>query len=555
MSTNPSATRMTPGALAVMFVLGLITPPPGSAESATPQTYGPADSARLKAKTAAAAAPSKVASPTSVEPARGAANTDAGVGKTPAEDKKGTTPPEYKRPNRWGLTAGGSQRKDWVTGKYRWDLHEHINAKKMLGMPEWLNGMLEQRTRYETFDVPWQRNQNGGQHQIPLQTVLWLEANYGGFRAGFEFWDARQFGAEPTYTLNTTMVNVADFTQIYAAYAARNLFDSGLGFEAMGGRQTMEFGSRRLVARNVFRNTTNAFTGLKMRLREEHGDWQVSAFATVPVVRLPEQKDKLLNNDWAWDQEQKDTVFTGFFAETQMLPWDIRAELYLYYLDEDPSSARNRQLYTPGFRLFRQPKKGEFDFEGESVAQTGRSRENATARDLNHEAYFQHIQVGYTFDLPWDPRIVAQYDYATGGKNTSGTTTHSFDTLYGARRFEYGPTGIWGPFSRNNINSPGARLFLVPYRDVTSFLAYRAWWMADPKALWQPANLIDPTGRSGDFMGHTVELAIRWDAHDNVSLEGGWNYLIKGNFARNAPGAPTNHDNVNYFYAQTELRF
>ncbi|MGY6214835.1 alginate export family protein [Methylolobus aquaticus] len=487
--------------------------------------------------------------------AKDSQTTDPGVGKTPAEDKKGTTPPEYKRPNRWGLTAGGSQRKDWVTGKNRWDLHEHYNAKKMLGMPEWLNGMLEQRTRYETFDVPWQRGQTGGQHQIPLQTVLWLEANYAGFRAGFEFWDARQFGAEPTYTLNNTMVNVADFTQIYGAYATQNLAETGLGFEAIAGRQTMEFGSRRLVARNVFRNTTNAFTGLKLRVREGEGAWQIYPFAMVPVVRLPEDKAQLLNNDWAWDQEQEGTVFTGFFADTQALPWDIRGELYLYYLDEDERSARNRQLFTPGFRVFRNAKKGEFDFEGESIAQTGTSRVNALSRQLDHEAYMQHIQFGYTFDLPWDPRFVLQYDYASAGTNRSGTTTNSFDTLYGARRWEYGPTGIWGPFARNNINAPGARLFVVPHRDVTSFLAYRAWWMADSKALWQPANLIDPTGRSGDFMGQTVEFAIRWDAHDNISLEGGWNCLIKGDFARNAPGAPTNHDNVNYFYAQTELRF
>jgi hypothetical protein len=60
----------------------------------------------------------------------------------------------------------------------------------------------------------------GGQHQIQLQTVLWLEANFAGFRARFEFWDAQQVGAEPTYTLNNTMVNVADFTQMYGAYAS-----------------------------------------------------------------------------------------------------------------------------------------------------------------------------------------------------------------------------------------------------------------------------------------------------------------------------------------------
>jgi hypothetical protein len=79
--------------------------------------------------------------------------------------------------------------------------------------------------------------------------------------------------------------------------------------------------------------------------------------------------------------------------------------------------------------------------------------------------------------------------------------------------------------------------------------------MADSKALWQPANLIDPTGRAGDFMGHTVEFSVRWDPRYNVSMEAGWNYLIKGDFARNAPDAPANHDNVNYFYVQTELRF
>lgn len=516
------------------------TTPSGSSGSASTRTEGTNGS--------------KGTTKVSTIPKQGGNPADSGDAPTPAKDKRGRTPPEYRRPNRWGLTAGGSQRKDWVTGKNRWDLHEHINARKLLNMPEWLNGTLEQRTRYETFDVPWQKGQTGGQHQIPLQTVLWLEANFAGFRAGFEFWDARQFGAEPTYTLNNTMVNVADFTQIYGAYATQNVADTGLGFEAIAGRQTLEFGSRRLVARNVFRNTTNSFTGLKLRLREGEGAWQLSTFATMPVVRLPEDKAQLLNNDWAWDQEQEGTVFTGIFGETQALPLGIKGELYLYYLSESPDSAKNRQLFTPGFRVFRAPTKGEFDFEGESIAQVGRSRANATSAQLDHEAFMEHIQVGYTFDLPWDPRFVMQYDYATGGTNASGTTTNSFDTLYGARRFEYGPTGIWGPFARNNINTPGTRLFLVPHRDVTGFLAYRAWWMADSKALWQPANLIDPTGKAGDFMGHTVEVAIRWDAHDNIALEGGWQYLIKGNFARNAPGAPANHDNSNYFYIQSELR-
>lgn len=485
---------------------------------------------------------------------KGGAQANAEVATTPAKDRKGVTPPEYKRPNRWGLTAGGSQRKDWLTGKNRFELHEHINAHKLLDMPEWLEGSLEQRTRYETFDTPWQKDQTGGQHQIPLQTVLWLEAHKNGYRAGFEFWDARQFGAKPEYTLNNTMVNAANFPQMYAAWSTQNLADSHLGFEARGGRYTLDLGSRRLVARNVYRNTTNSFTGVHFRLRDGEGAWQVQAFANQPVLRLPEDKEQLLNNDWAWDQEQEGSVFTGAEAEADWLPWGIHNELYLFYLGESENSALNRRLFTPGLRLYRSPKKGEFDFEGETIGQTGSARPSKTAtqsRDV--EAYFEHIQAGYTFDLPWDPRILLQYDYATGGQ--TGQTSNSFDTLYGARRWEYGPTGIFGAFSRNNINSPGTRLFVIPHRDVTAFLAYRAWWMADAKAPWAPANLVDPTGKSGDFIGQTVEFSAHWDAHDNIALEAGWTALIKGDFAKNAPGAPADHGNVNYFYVQSEIRF
>ena len=473
---------------------------------------------------------------------------------SPNPDPKGATPPEYKRPNRWGLTAGGSQRHDWLTGKNRFELHDHINARKVLGMPEWLDGSLEQRTRYESFDTPWQKGQSGGQDQIPLQTVLWLEGHFDGYRAGFEFWDARQFGAEPNWPMNNTMVNVGNFAQLYGAWSTTRLADSSLGLEAKAGRMTLDLGSRRLIARNIYRNTTNAFTGLQLRLRDPETRWQIQVFANQPVQRLPTDKSQLQNNDWDWDQELPGSVFTGAIADTEALPWAIRGELYLYYLSENEDSTLNRELYTPGLRLYRQPVKGEFDFEAETVGQTGAARPSKTAKSrMDVQAFYEHIQAGYTFDLPWDPRILFQYDYATGGRQ--GDSSRSFDTLFGARRWEYGPTGIFGPFSRNNINSPGARFFVIPHRDLTAFLAYRAWWMADARAPWQPADLWDPTGKAGDFMGQTVEFATRWDPHDNIALEAGWTTLIKGDFARNAPGAPIDHANVNYFYVQSEIRF
>lgn len=489
-------------------------------------------------------------------------NTKDKVGKTPSQDKKGAIIPEY-RPRRWSLTAGGSQRKDWLLPKERFDWPSEFNAKHSLGLPVWLNGSLEFRSRYEYLAVPFVKGQSGSQYQVPLQTVLWLEAQNKGFRAGFEFWDARQFGANAGSTINNTMVDVADFSQIYGAWSTLDLGGSGLGFEVKGGRQTLDLGSRRLVARNAFRNTTNSFQGLLLRLRDGAHGWQLQAFASQPVVRLPDQKPLLIDNDWAWDQGQDGTVFVGVFGELSPLPFDVLGELYLYFLGEDSTTALNRRLFTPGFRLYRQAKKGEWDFEAETVGQTGSRLDTAYGgssskgrkAEMSVEAYFGHMQIGYTFDLPWDPRLVLQYDYASAGTNAAGTVSNSFDTLYGARRWEYGPTGIFGPFARNNINAPGTRLFVVPHRDLAAFVAYRAWWMADRKAPWLPANLVDPSGKAGDFMGQTVEVSVRWDAHENIALEAGWADLIKGGFARNAPGAPADHHDSNYFYVQSQLRF
>ena len=482
---------------------------------------------------------------------------------TPEQDPKGKTPPEYKRPSRWGLTAGASQRFDWLTGKDRFRLDEKINAKTLLDMPEWLEGSLEHRTRYESYGTPWRRNQSTGEEQIPLQTVLWMEAHKGGYRAGFEFWNAVQSGAQPGWWVNNTMVNPANFTQLYAAWTRHDIASSGLDFEAKAGRMTLDLGSRRLVARNNFRNTTNAFTGVQFRLRDEASKWHLLAFANQPIERLPTGNQALVNNDWAWDKEQAGSVFAGAMLDTWALPWSMNAELYLYYLKSEQTNQGqqlilDRELVTPGLRVHRAAKKGEFDFEGELAGQTGQANAdiqvNGKTRKklMDAESFFGHMQVGYTFDLPFDPRLLLQYDYASGGND--GQTTHSFDTLFGARRWEYGPTGIFGPFGRNNISSPGARVFLVPHRDLTSFVAYRAYWMADATAPWAIAQLWDPTGRSGNFLGQTVEFALRWDPHDNLAFEIGWETLIKGAFARHAPDAPLDHSNVNYFFLQSEIR-
>ncbi|WP_305324465.1 alginate export family protein [Methylicorpusculum sp.] len=434
-----------------------------------------------------------------------------------------------------------------------WNLHDTLK------LPQWLSLSLEQRTRYEVLGGQFQANAKGGDQQIPLATCLSLEASFNDFRLGAEFMDSRQFGSDSGSTLNNTHANQSDFLQAYLAWAQTNFLDSGIGTEVILGRQTLNLGSRRLVARNVFRNTINAFTGARFRF-QDNGKWQFNGFVTLPVGRYPNEKQELLDSKHEWDTELYKTWFSGGFLEIYDIVWKINAELFLYHLSEDDQNendTRNRRLFTPGMRWYRKPAKGEIDFQVETAGQLGTIRATTEADDtknLDHQAWFQHLSLGYTLELPWSPRFVLQYDYASGESNPNDDKNERFDTLFGARRFEYSPTGIYGAIARSNINSPGTRLIIAPRDNVEAFISHRLIWLAESRDTWTASALRDRSGASGDFLGHQIELSTRWNVNSSFNLETGWTHLFKGDFARDAPNAPDEED-VDYFYVQSLFRF
>lgn len=471
-------------------------------------------------------------------------------GEVCAEEK-----PSYTKPP---FSVFESQMSDALlgSGKYEkpvWNLHDFLR------LPNWLTVSLEQRTRYETIDGSFKAGGKGGDQQIPLQTDVFIEARFNPVRLGVEFLDARQFASDQGTGVNNTMVNEADFIQGYLAWADQNLLYSGLGAEVIAGRQTLNFGSRRLVARNAMRNTINSFDGVRLRLLD-YNHWQFNAFVSMPVNRLPSDATKILDGVQEFDETDYKTWFSGGFLEVYDLAWGINGELYLYHLDEgdrDRSPTRNRRYFTPGARFYIKPGKGKFDFQFETIGQFGTVRATTAIGDtknLDHEAWYEHFDTGYTFDAPWSPRVALEYDYASGDKDPNDNKDGRFDTLYGARRFEFGPTGIYGAFARSNINSPGYRIGIAPRQDVQAFLSHRLYWLAEAKDTWTTSGLRDKTGNTGDYIGHQLELSARWDFNSSLNFETGWAHLFKGKFAETAPNAPEAKD-VDYFYVQSMLRF
>ena len=435
---------------------------------------------------------------------------------------------------------------------------DNWSVQKQLKLPDWLTLKIDHRTRYEGYSNAFKAGKSGGDQVIALRTRVFIGLKYDNLQIGAEFIDSRITLDGSNTPINTSLINQTDLLQAYLAWQSSDFLNSSLNFSVKAGRQTMDFGSRRLIARNRFRNTINNFTGFDTTLSQ--GGWQWRNFVVLPVSRLPNDKASLLAERTEFDQEDFERIFTGTFLSVKNLPLGSKGELYLYYLSEDDTKetrTKNRKLFTPGFRWVKAAKPNQFDFEMEAVLQTGSSHASSAGTDvqrLNHFAYFGHMALGYSFDAPWKPQLMFQYDYASGDKDPTDNKNNRFETLYGARRFEFGPTSIWGAFARANINSPGIRLKFKPHKSITGFLAHRAYWLSENKDSWVGAGIRDKTGNSGSYIGQQMEIRLRWQAiPKTLQFESGWAHLFKGSFAKNAPNAPSNKNDADYFYFQTSI--
>jgi hypothetical protein len=222
--------------------------------------------------------------------------------------------------------------------------------------------------------------------------------------------------------------------------------------------------------------------------------------------------------------------------------------------DDDDVPTADRDFLTPGFRILRAPAPQAIDFEFEAAYQHGTSRLTPLPSDdvdLRHRAFFVHAAVGYSFTGRWSPRLRFMYDYASGDRDPFDDANGRFNTLYGARRFEFGPTGIYGALGRSNLNSPALRLDVHPRRDLHWAAAYRPAWLAEARDFWTTTLLRDPTGSSGTFLGHQIEGAARWwILPGNLALEAGFAYLRLGEFPKQVPGGNPDGGNPTYGYVQ-----
>ncbi|MCA9577320.1 MAG: alginate export family protein, partial [Myxococcales bacterium] len=427
-----------------------------------------------------------------------------------------------------------------------------FRAREALHAPDWLWFGLDLRLRFEHLTHDFRAAAMGDARALSLRTLLALELRFEPLVVGVELQDSRAYATTETL-LNTTVVDPLELLRAYAGLRFGDVLADGDRLTITAGRMTLDLGSRRLLARNDFRNTINAFTGVDLQWTRAQRD-SARLFAVVPVRRRPSDAASLHANDAAIDHENLNAWLWGAFYATAPLRGQLRVESYALGLFESDSIAApssDRRLVTVGVRVLRPPAEGEVDGQLEVMAQLGRSRASAAAtdtRDLRHRAGALHATLGYRAARRGSPRVALQYDFASGDRDPLDGRNGRFDPLFGARRFDFGPTGLYGPLARSNVHAPGARLELTAAH-VEVMAGYRAFALASARDAWTAAGIRDPSGASGRFVGHLLELRTRVSAlPGNLVLELGGACLLRGEFSERAPDAPTR--DAAYVYTQ-----
>lgn len=416
---------------------------------------------------------------------------------------------------------------------------------KTYGIPgtedlSWLEFGLEQRTRFENRNEDYRYGLRDT-HQFLLRSDMYIGIRdiLDPLRFGLELQDSRQY--QGSFPENASDVDEFDVLQAFMELYFKDAIgpDRPLIFRA--GRMSLDLANRRLVARNGFRNTTNAFDGFRLTLGQKSNDWQMDILAAMPVERLLQQPDRPDEERWLY-------AWVGTWRGWSEI---ITIETYYIVLDEDrkPIAALDREIHNIGVHGFGPIGESGFDYDFDFTWQFGNDNSAAPGLDRTRRAFAAHAELGYSFDLPWKPRLSAYCNYASGDRDPRPRDhlNERFDSLYGDS-FGYGIMNIQ---RLENMINPNIRLSLAPHDKVEFNGFYRWYFVASDSDRSSWAGRVDPTGRSGDYVGSAVDLVMKYKVCPNFNVEMGYSHFTPGNFIERTGDS----ENSDFFYVQTTLQF
>jgi len=411
------------------------------------------------------------------------------------------------------------------------------------------------RLRYEVFERPFPAGRTHTDWLLNARTLVRADLGLGAFTLTGELLDSRRL-ASATAGRAWQETDALEPIQALAAWRGKGVLEAGDQLDVQLGRMTLDIGSRRLVARPNFRSVFTAFDGVRADWTGPQG-LRLTAFHVAPNRRLPETPAAALDNEPRINSALSGARLSGLHASLPVAD-GTSLESYVFALDETDrpgEASRNRQLTTWGARARAPARKGGIDFDVEATRQSGSLRASSSASDLtdlDHSAHMVHLEAGFTIPAAREPRLALHLDHASGDRSAADGRSERFDTLFGDRSFEFGPTSLFGVIARANLLSVGARLEWKPDEASDALVMVRDMRLDEKRDAFGQSGLRDPSGLAGSVAGTQIEARYRRRFQDGrLQMETGAAVVLPGRFLQETAGAGASETSVYSYWALT----
>ncbi|MEO7142095.1 MAG: alginate export family protein [Bryobacteraceae bacterium] len=400
-------------------------------------------------------------------------------------------------------------------------------------LPYWLRFTGEERLRLEGFSGGgFQPDNSDGyllnrfRFNMKLLPASWLKFQFQVEDSRVWFKDQKPYG--PPYQ-NTWDLRVA--------YVELGNTEKGLAGLRVG-RQELSFGDERLVGPSPWSNTPRTFDAARGTLR--HGKFRVDIFASsVVAIQDGQVGESQAGNDLHGIYGGLDNVIPNSTLEPYVF-WRLAPRM-----KAETGGLGNLDSKTIGVRwVGKLP--ANFDYGTEMALQRGSLGTDSI------RAWAGHWVTGYTFaNLRPRPRLMVEYNYASGDANAKDGVRGTFDQLYPSDHDKY---GLVDQVGWKNIHHLRSGVELKPRAKWAMSAKYSSYWLADAHdALYTTANVVlarSPSGAAGRFVGQEIDATALYTFSKQMQFGGGVGHIIPGEFLKKTtPGAGYTYPYILFNYA------
>ena len=296
-------------------------------------------------------------------------------------------------------------------------------------------------------------------------------------------------------------------------------------FGLRAGRQELAFGEMRLLGHLNWTNTARSFDAVRWSYRNKN--YRIDAFAA-SVVNL---------KDGEFNRRTDGNNLHGVYASFNTLVPKATIEPYVLWrlargVRSEVGTIAKLDFKTIGFRWVGKLPAG-FDYGTEVAGQTG----SLGPDDVS--AWAGHWILGYTLPkVKYTPRLLAEYNFASGDSNPTDGHRQTFDQLYPTGHDKLGLADQVGWKNIHDLRT-GVELKLNP--KITMSGSYHSWWLANTHdGLYNAAGALVAkvaNGTAGRHVGQEADFQTVYALNGLMQIGGGYAHVFPGTFLKNAtPG-------------------